>query len=254
MLTKTERFAPLTEVEAKAAVPVDFTVGPDAPGEMGAVTVVAVIPRRTERVRVVQTPMDDSFETTMCWVGDGREVEFDTEEARDALDALVDRAGAAYAQIVYSGDTFAEVIEAIKPDEPVDFDSPAMRHEHMVPVVFDVLAPDRRRAAEVVAGVLALAEGSGLRQAFDRVNKSGTNTMVEAWWFPEASDKPVDHNDRPDMWLQEGSEAEVRASECEEIRGLLQREEDLPDGVVESLSDALDKRAEQLREGGHAVV
>ena len=34
MLTKTERFAPLTEVEAKAAVPVDFTVGPDAPGAL----------------------------------------------------------------------------------------------------------------------------------------------------------------------------------------------------------------------------
>lgn len=254
MQTKTERFAPLTEAEARAAVPVDFTVGPDAPGEMGAVAVVVVIPSRAKRVCVVQAPIDDSFETTVCWVGDGREVEFDSEGAQEALDALVNRAGAAYAKIVHSDETLAAVIEAIKPLEAVDFESPAMGHEHMVPVVFDVLAPDRRRAAEVVAGVLALAEGSGLRQAFDRVNKSGTNTMVEAWWFPEASDKPVDRNDRPDMWLQEGSEAEVRASECEEIVGLLRREEDLPDGVVEGLSDALDERAEQLREGGNAVV
>lgn len=254
MQTKTDRFAPLTEVEAEAAVPVDFAVEPDTPGEMGAATLVVGIPSREAQVRIVQTPMDDSFESTMCWVDDGREAEFASNAAQDALEALMNRAGAAYAEIVYADATFAAAVEAIKPDEPVDFVSPAPENEHMIPVVFDVVASSRRRAARVVAEALALTEGSALRSAFDRVNHGEPGHLLEAWWFPEMSDKPVDRNDRPDMWLQEGSEAEVRASECEEIRDVLQREVGMPAGVVEGLSDALDERAEQLRGGGHLVV
>ena len=254
MQTMTERFAPLTEAEVREAVPMHFAIGPDSPRELGESTLVVLIPSRSARLRIEQKPVECSFETTMWWAGAGVEATCASERAQEVLESLVCRAGEAYAQIVYSDATSAAVIAAISPRERVDFESPAPGHEHMVPVVFDVLAPDRRRAAEVVAEVLALTEGSGLRQAFDRANRTARSTMVEAWWFPEASDKPVDRNDRPDMWLQDGSEAEVRASECEEVQRLLQQAEGLPGDMVERLSAALEDRAERLREDVHAVL
>lgn len=252
MQTMTNRQEPLTEAEAKTAEPVGFSASPDTGDEKGRVEVVVAVPGRAERICIEQYPMPDVFETAALWlVPDGlEEVEFVDEEAEDALARLALRAGAAHVAIAYSDATHSAVLETLRQDDAlaVDLEAPAAQHEHMVPVIFDVVASDRRRAAEVVAEALALTDGAGLRLAFDQVNQGKPGHLLEAWWFPEADDKQVDRNDRPEMWMLQGSEAEVRAEECEEVRRLLQtRTGWVAHALVEDLSDALESRADRLR-------
>lgn len=68
--------------------------------------------------------------------------------------------------------------------------------EHMVVVAFDVVgAQTSQDAAVIVREALRMHEGAHFRAALTQVNS--LDRFIESWWFPEASDKPVDGNDRP---------------------------------------------------------
>lgn len=75
-----------------------------------------------------------------------------------------------------------------------------MQQEHMVTVVFDVVgAQSAEDAAVIVRDALRMREGDHFRAALTQVNSA--TRFVESWWFPEASDKHVDGNDRPTATL-----------------------------------------------------
>lgn len=101
----------------------------------------------------------------------------------------------------------------------------SLANEHMIPVVFDVEAGSRQRAAEIVAQALALSDDAPLRSAFDATNREHPDSFLESWWFPEADDKPVDRNDRDRMRLMPAraeEEAWFRADECSRLAEMLE--------------------------------
>lgn len=116
---------------------------------------------------------------------------------------------------------------------------PPFANDHMIPVVFDVEADSRQHAAEIVAQALALSDDAPLREAFDATNRKHPDSLLEAWWFPEAEDKPVDRNDRDVMHLMPATadeEAWLRADECSRIAAMLEESGDAS-GIAARLRD-----------------
>lgn len=70
--------------------------------------------------------------------------------------------------------------------------------EHLIPVVFDVTAPDEETAARIVAAVIGRG---GLLGQIQDASRTGDDEMIESWWFPEARHKPIDGNDNAAMTL-----------------------------------------------------
>lgn len=66
------------------------------------------------------------------------------------------------------------------------------RNDYLIPVAFDVVAPTREAAAQILSDLLDQVHDHLLHTQPD---------VVESWWFPEAEDKAIDKNDRPAMHL-----------------------------------------------------
>lgn len=71
--------------------------------------------------------------------------------------------------------------------------------EFLIPVAFDVSAPDEETAARIVAQAIG---GSGLWERLQEASsREGGDQMIESWWFPEAHHKHIDGNDNTAMTL-----------------------------------------------------
>jgi hypothetical protein len=70
--------------------------------------------------------------------------------------------------------------------------------EHLIPVAFDVTAPDEQTAAVIVARTIGR---DGLLDAIQDASRRGDDEMIESWWFPEARHKHIDGNDNAAMTL-----------------------------------------------------
>lgn len=73
--------------------------------------------------------------------------------------------------------------------------------EFLIPVAFDVTAPDEETAARIVAETIG---SRGLLDTIrDASSREGGEQMIESWWFPEARHKHIDGNDNDAMTLVE---------------------------------------------------
>lgn len=75
--------------------------------------------------------------------------------------------------------------------------------EHQIVVVFDVTAPSRLAAAQLIADTHNLKPGGAFRGALDdyTAEASVEGLQFESWWFPEQDLKQVDGNDCAAMVL-----------------------------------------------------
>lgn len=96
--------------------------------------------------------------------------------------------------------------------------------EYMIPIVFDVEAPDRETAARLMDAALA-SDGGGMshqrgllevlrEKVADVADSLGVEALMESWWFPEADLKHIDHNDRWAMSLVKDDAALAARGHC----------------------------------------
>lgn len=72
--------------------------------------------------------------------------------------------------------------------------------EFLIPVCFDVTAPDEQTAALTVARTIGR---DGLLGTIQDASRTGDDEQIESWWFPEAHHKHIDGNDNRAMTLVE---------------------------------------------------
>lgn len=71
--------------------------------------------------------------------------------------------------------------------------------EYLIPVAFDVTAPDEETAAKIVARTIG--RDGLLPQIQDASRDEHGDEQIESWWFPEAHHKHIDGNDNRAMTL-----------------------------------------------------
>lgn len=70
--------------------------------------------------------------------------------------------------------------------------------EYLIPVAFDVTAPDEETAARMVAETIGRG---GLLGKIQTESWREDGSVIESWWFPEARHKHIDGNDNSAMTL-----------------------------------------------------
>lgn len=78
-------------------------------------------------------------------------------------------------------------------------------NEHLIPVAFDVTAPDEQTAVRIVAETIGRG---GLLARIQEDSQRDDGSTIEAWWFPQVEHKHVDGNDNSAMSLVDDRDLE----------------------------------------------